>query len=168
MSNEIQQKYGELEVLSTQTIQGRHMALCLCSCGKIKNYYVQHLKSGKSKSCGCYRKKLGVKWARIHGLSNTPEYKIWSLMNYRCKPNYYRHADYFDRGIVVCKRWYWTSDNKDAFLNFLSDMGKRPTPKHSIDRIDNNGIYEPSNCRWATAFQQRHNQRRTPEADYQI
>lgn len=87
-------------------------------------------------------------------MSRTVEYRTWFHMRERCNdPNYPRYADYGGRGIKVCARWA-------KFENFFADMGRRPSPKHSIDRIDNDGDYEPSNCRWATAAQQMSNQRR--------
>lgn len=82
------------------------------------------------------------------------EYGIWSNIKHRClNPNYRDYKNYGGRGIAVCDRW------RDSFDNFMDDMGPRPSLKHSIDRIDNNGNYEPSNCRWATYSQQNRNQR---------
>ena len=79
------------------------------------------------------------------------EYSTWVTMRQRCSnPNYYQWERYGGRGISVCSRW----DGKGGFNNFIKDMGNKPTPKHSIDRIDPDGNYEPKNCRWATAKQQ--------------
>lgn len=90
-----------------------------------------------------------------HGMARTPLYKVWSEMKRRCKnPNDPKYKYYGARGISVCASW-------DSFENFYRDMGERPTPKHSIDRINNDGNYEPENCRWATALEQRHNQRKS-------
>ncbi len=88
-----------------------------------------------------------------HGLSSGPEYQSWRNMIQRCtNPNNARFSQYGGRGILVCEPW------KD-FLTFLADMGPRPSDTHSLDRIDNDKGYEPSNCRWATMIEQQHNRR---------
>ncbi len=86
--------------------------------------------------------------------SETPEYRVWRSMRTRCEnPRHHDYPYYGGRGITVCDRW-WT------FGNFIADMGLRPTPKHSIERVNNAGGYEPSNCRWVTRGEQSKNQRR--------
>lgn len=86
--------------------------------------------------------------------SKTPTYKSWENMKARCyKPSYIRSQEYKGRGITVCERWL------HSFDNFLEDMGERPSKEYSLDRINNDGNYEPSNCRWATAKEQSANQR---------
>ena len=95
-----------------------------------------------------------------HGRSGTPEYQAWSDIKRRChNPNEKRYAKYGGRGIKVCKRW------RESFLNFFEDMGIRPQGK-SIDRINNDGDYEPSNCRWATRIEQSNNRTNTRKLEY--
>jgi len=126
--------------------------LCRCSCGTEREVSGPDLTRGRSKGCGCNRLRMTT-----HGHSKrsgrTPTYRIWRNMRSRCKPEYKQASDYFERGIRVCERW-------ETYENFLSDMGERPAGALSIDRIDNDGNYEPGNCRWTTFAIQRRNGRR--------
>lgn len=89
---------------------------------------------------------------KTHGMSKTPEYWTWWRIRGRCySPKHHNYARYGGRGIRVCTRWL------DSFHDFLSDMGPKPSPKHSIERLDNDGDYEPGNCIWATAQKQNSN-----------
>ncbi len=94
------------------------------------------------------------KYGETHGMHGTPEYRSWQGAKQRClNPSDDHYANYGGRGIQICERW------RDSFLSFYEDMGPRPSILHSIDRIDVNGNYEPSNCRWATASEQQRNKR---------
>ena len=124
--------------------------LCICECSSDLVVISNNLTRGNTTSCGCLNKELHT----THGLSDTPEYRSWLSMIHRVtKPNDGRYNYYGGRGIRVCSRWI------KSFENFYADMGKRPSQKHSIDRINNNGDYEPRNCRWATQKEQCRNMR---------
>lgn len=127
---------------------------CRCDCGKIGLVYSSDL--GKNKSCGCYSPEASSVRNRTHGLSHTPEHNAWEAMKQRCSSR----VHYTSRGIKVCDRWL------HSFENFLKDMGPRPSPRHSIDRKNNNGDYEPGNCRWATHTEQMQNTRRTKRFEF--
>ena len=126
------------------------MWLCQCDCGKEVIVRGASLTTGNTKSCGC----LTTANAVTHGKSRTDEYKAWGTMLQRCtNPRATGFDRWGGRGITVCERW------RRSFENFLVDLGPKPSPQHSIDRINNDGNYEPGNCRWATKQEQIWNSR---------
>jgi len=156
-------RFGRLLVLSKPDIvrRGRRHVECQCDCGNIVFVEPRVLRAGHATSCGCYHREVvsAICANRLkHGharQNDSPEYVAWIHMKSRC----YRERDskfhlYGGRGISVCERWL------NDFSAFLADMGPRPSPRHSIDRIDVNGDYCSANCRWATPKQQSRNKTR--------
>lgn len=121
---------------------------CSCDCGSHARVITSNLLKGNSTSCGCKRRETQFK----HGMSGTPIWHAWQEMRQRCSnPKNQAFANYGGRGIRVCDRW-------EKFENFISDMGMRP-PGYELDRINNDGNYEPENCRWVTSRSNKHNKR---------
>lgn len=156
----IGKKFNKLTVVSYygKWKDGSHAYNCKCDCGKNTVAGESHLEKGRKKSCGCLKKENApiIAINRTHGLSGTPEYTCWVSIKARCyNSNSTRYAYYGERGIKMSAEWF------NSFEQFLSDMGEKPTPKHSIERDDVNGDYSKGNCRWVTAMEQSYNKRDT-------
>jgi hypothetical protein len=144
-------EYGKLKVIgigepsTSKDGKSRSTSICECVCGNIKTYINADVRGCRVQSCGCYRNErtaeFNIKCRTTHGMYGTPEYAAWNQMIQRCynerNPGY---EDYGGRGITVCDWWRY------SFENFFADMGYRPVGDYSIEREDNNGNYEPSNC----------------------
>lgn len=150
--------FGHLTVLYVTKIRGRNKRLvCECSCGNVISTQFWNVIRGQSKSCGCQRGNYISEGKTRHGQAaehgRTSEYNTWARIWDRCtNENNKKFMDYGGRGITVCDRWI-------VFEDFFADMGKKPTPKHSIERLDNSSGYGPGNCAWATNKAQSRNRR---------
>ncbi|MGS1095841.1 hypothetical protein ACVCNR_14785 [Aquamicrobium terrae] len=163
----IGQKFGRLTVLrrAGKTSNGEATWACRCECGGDKEATTYNLRCGLTKSCGCLHREVTAELSRTHGMcaggGRHPLYKTWSNMIARCQNAQRDNFKYYGgRGIKVCDRWRDGDAGLTGFECFLADMGPKPTPCHTLDRIDNDGNYEPGNCRWATQTEQVANSRK--------
>lgn len=149
-------RFGRLIVLAYAGKRGasRHFWLCRCDCGKERVVRGSHMIQGRTGSCGCLSRELSIARSTKHSMSYSAEWGIWSGMKKRCyNESDQAYPNYGGRGIRVYDRWL------ESFENFLADMGTRPSKRHSLERRNNNGNYEPSNVYWATRRQQNRNKR---------
>ena len=147
-------QFGRLTVISSpirDRIKRTTYFDCRCVCTKVVRVTRSGLLIGDTRSCGCL--KLGQDRERLttHGMSDSPEYRAWSMMKARCLKDRSPRHHYKERGITVCRRWL------NSFENFYRDMGKRPAIGYSLERKDNNRGYSPRNCKWATQKEQTNN-----------
>lgn len=151
MKIEIGMRFGRWLVVAKDAPGIKTRWICRCDCGIERSVASQLLYERRSTSCGCWRRENPNR--KLHGKTQTREYRIWSGMHYRCSnPRSRAYKWYGARGISVCPQW-------KSFETFYRDLGPCPH-NHSLDRIDNGQGYSPDNCRWATAVQQARNSRR--------
>ena len=151
------QMYGRLLVVKRDgvTPRGAALWLCRCTCGVEKVQRSDQLTTGSSVSCGCYAKEQASARVRTHGMTNTFEHNVWLAMKRRCTdPNHPRYHRYGGRGIKICSRW-------NKFENFYADMKDCPFDKGSIERVNNDKGYSPSNCKWLPKSEQSKNRSTT-------
>ena len=138
-----------------------HMWACECIDGNIRYVSGRALKSESVKSCGCLAKGHYLNINKTHGFSKEKMFNVWKgIISRCCNPKYNEYKNYGARGITVCEEW------KNDYLRFKEDVGEKPSPEHSLDRIDNNGNYCKENCRWATPEEQSNNKRTNAFIEY--
>lgn len=166
------QRFGNLvvKVFAGKGIDGKYKWHAQCDCGNAVFYIntVYFTKNKGNESCGCFAAQATAKFNKEtktkHGYKGTITYHSWCSMKARCyNKNHDRYHMYGGKGIVVCDRWM---DKDNGFINFLTDMGERPSTEYSIERLDNSGNYEPENCKWATATEQTRNRKITIKLTY--
>ena len=157
MIDYLNRRYGRLTVLR---LVYPGVVYAKCDCGTEKEFILNNLRSGNTQSCGCLRREQAVITAElcntIHGEYRSPEYQAWRNMLGRCEndPSKECYKNYYGRGIRISDKWI------NNFEEFLKDIGRRPNPELTLDRIDNDGDYEPGNVRWVDRKTQSQNSRR--------
>lgn len=153
IKNLIGSKFHRWEVLNFSKSKGRSSWWCQCDCGTVREVSASNLTTGKSMSCGCLNKEKTVR----HGMTGTSEYTTWEGIKQRCcNPKCSTYEYYGGRGITMYEDW------QRDFRNFYRDVGSKPSPKHSLDRVNNDGNYEPKNVRWVLLDVQHKNRRPKP------
>ena len=150
-------RFGRLVVIREEEIPSssrKRLVFCRCDCGVERYFHRSHLQMMKTRSCGCMRREMVGSYTRTHGDSMSVEYRTWAGIIARCcRPSDISFKNYGARGIKVCDRW------RESYVAFFEDMGRKPPIGYSIERIDNNGNYEPGNCKWETRIHQNRNSR---------
>lgn len=156
-------RFGKLLVRgAAEGRRGKARWYCDCECGGSTTACSSNLLGAKTLSCGCLQRERLAESKTTHGQTKSPEYRAWVAMKTRCSnPNYPWFHRYGGRGIAVCTEW------QGSFERFLTDMGHRPGPGYSLDRIDNDGDYTPSNCRWASSQTQGRNTARSSQVVFE-
>lgn len=166
IKNLIGQRFGRLTVIEfAGTKNSKAYWKCRCDCGNICVVRSSHLKDGSTQSCGCLASEVTITRSTIHGMSYNKTYTTWQRMKQRC---FYKksigYSGYGGRGITVCDEW---RDNFQTFYDYVSKLEHFGEEGYSLDRINNDGNYEPDNVRWATAKEQARNKRTTVFVEYE-
>lgn len=149
-------RFGHLRIVGYSGRKGHnHLWAVVCDCGGRTYALGSNLTRGNTRSCGCLHSAVTKAVKTVHGMDGSPENIAYHSMIARCRrPGNNRH---YERGVTVCERWTAGENGLSGFECFFADMGRRPSPDHSVERNDNSGDYTPGNCRWATRQEQNSN-----------